>query len=219
MKFLISALTAITVFVASNVAQAAQLTASTSYIEGTHYTVLPNPVQTSSPGKIEVREFFWFGSPKSNAFDPLIRHWASQQSIDVSIVRTPAMWNVAMRFHAQNFFTIQALGLEDSASGMIYHAMHQERKRLSTNGEWMTLLGPLSVSTQDYGRTFNSFGVQSQVQQADAIARSARLQSLPMILVDGRYTVSPDSVGGAGNVLPIVDFLVARERAARSMSR
>ncbi len=63
----------------------------------------------------------------------------------------------------------------------------------------------------------NSFGVRSKVQQADAQGRMYRLAGVPTLIVAGKYTVYGQSLTGTGaDRLSVVDYLVAKEREARS---
>ena len=43
-------------------------------VEGTHYVKLSQPLPVT-PGKIEVIEFFWYGCPHCNAFEPMLDAW------------------------------------------------------------------------------------------------------------------------------------------------
>ena len=49
------------------------------YVEGTHYTVLPEQGRTVDPNKIEVMEVFWYGCGHCYAFEPLIDSWKGNQ--------------------------------------------------------------------------------------------------------------------------------------------
>ena len=42
-------------------------------VEGTDYTLLPQPRPTDSDGKIEVIEFFWYGCPHCYELHPRIK--------------------------------------------------------------------------------------------------------------------------------------------------
>ena len=44
--------------------------------EGTHYVRLSQPVSAGPAGKIEVIEFFWYGCPHCNAFEPVLDAWS-----------------------------------------------------------------------------------------------------------------------------------------------
>ena len=40
------------------------------YVAGTHYTELPNPVNTRDASKVEVLEAFWYGCSHCFRFEP-----------------------------------------------------------------------------------------------------------------------------------------------------
>ena len=70
------------------------------------------------------------------------------------------------------------------------------------------------VSQEDFDKTFNSFGVNSQVNQGIAVAKSARVTGTPALMVNGKYHISGRSAGGQAEMLKIADFLIQKERAA-----
>jgi hemerythrin-like domain-containing protein len=71
------------------------------------------------------------------------------------------------------------------------------------------------VATEDFTKAFNSFGVNSQVRQASARARAAKLTGTPAMMVDGKYFISTRKAGSQANMLKLADYLVVKERAAR----
>jgi len=77
--------------------------------------------------------------------------------------------------------------------------------------------GSAGVDGDEFLKVLNSFGVRSKVLQADAQGRMYRLAGVPTLIVGGKYTVyGQNFVGGNVDRLSVVDFLVAKERAARS---
>src|SRR5258708_36785325 len=56
-------------------------------VEGTDFRAVVPPQPTSSPGKIEVIEFFSYGCPHCNDFNPLITAWAAKLPKDVVLRR------------------------------------------------------------------------------------------------------------------------------------
>ena len=52
-------------------------------VAGKDYVVINPPVATPANGKIEVVEFFWYGCPHCNAFEPMLEAWAKKLSADV----------------------------------------------------------------------------------------------------------------------------------------
>jgi len=70
------------------------------------------------------------------------------------------------------------------------------------------------VDPEDFDKAFNSFGVNSQVNQADARARSAKVSGTPSMMVNGKYTISASQAGGQSEMLEVAKFLVEKELAS-----
>lgn len=193
---------------------AAPAAEAASFVAGTHYDVLPQPVRTRNSSKIEVVEVFWYGCPHCYHFEPLINAWKQAKADDVDFWRSPAMWNGAMKVHAQAFYTAKALGVLEKLHTPLFTSLVVERKRLADEGELADLFAAYGVDKKKFSDTFNSFGVVSQVKQADARARSYKISGTPELVVNGKYRVSSGKAGGQKEMLDVVDFLVAKERQA-----
>ena len=185
-----------------------------SYEEGKHYDAISPAVRTASPGKIEVAEFFWYGCGHCYTFEPLIGQWKKTLAEDVTFRGIPAMWGGAMELHARAFYTAQALGVLDKLSPVIFQAMNVDRKPLRNEDEIAELFVEHGVSEEDFRKAFSSFGVESQVRQANATARSARITGTPALMVNGKYLITARKAGSSANMLKVADFLVEKERAA-----
>ena len=64
-----------------------------NFVAGQDYQVLANPVKVEKPGKIEVREFFWYGCGHCYSLEPHMQSWLKKLPKDVRFVRTPAAMN------------------------------------------------------------------------------------------------------------------------------
>ncbi|MEM0955595.1 MAG: thiol:disulfide interchange protein DsbA/DsbL [Pseudomonadota bacterium] len=184
------------------------------YVEGTHYTLITPALRTSSAEKIEVVEFFAYSCGHCYTFEPLLRKWASQQPEDVVVAPSPVIWNDAFRPHARAFYAAQALGVLDAVHGAIFAAIHVDRQRLSSDSQIKKVFVDNGVSPADFDKAFTSFGVGSQVQQAESRARSARVAGTPGLMVAGKYRINARDAGGHANMLKIAEYLVEKERAA-----
>ncbi len=185
-----------------------------SYEEGKHYDVISPAVRTASPGKIEVAEFFWYGCSHCYTFEPLVGQWKKTLADDVAFRGVPAMWGGAMELHARAFYTAQALGVEEKMNPVIFQAMNVDRKPLRNEAEIAELFVEHGVSEEDFNKAFKSFGVESQVRQASATARSARITGTPSLMVNGKYLITARKAGSSANMLKVADYLVEKERAA-----
>jgi thiol:disulfide interchange protein DsbA len=185
-----------------------------TWVEGTHYDVIDPAVRTADPDKIEVAEFFWYGCGHCYTFEPMIGQWKKTMAEDVSFRGLPAMWGGPMELHARAFYAAQALGVFDTMHPVLFQALNVDRKKLASEDELAELFAANGVKEEDFRKAFNSFGVGSQVRQAAAAARSAKITGTPSMMVNGKYMISIRKAGGQANMLKVVDYLVEKERAA-----
>ena len=191
-----------------------QTIAQEPYIAGKDYVVINTPVKTSDASKVEVTEVFWYGCGHCNNFRPVFDQWKKQQSDDINVQHSPAMWNKNMVTHARIYYTAKALGKFDVMHKEIFDAMHLQRKRLLRPKEIYSLFAKHGVTQEVFDKTFKSFGVNSQVQQADSRARSYGITGTPELIVNGKYRTSASMTGSHSKMLKVVEFLVNKERAA-----
>ena len=188
--------------------------AQEQYEEGTHYDLINPAVRTAEPDKIEVAEFFWYGCGHCYTFEPMLAQWKKTLAEDVDFRGSPALWNPKMEVHARAFYTAQVLGVLDTMHPVIFQAMNVDRKRLASEEEIQELFTANGVSAEDFSKAFNSFGVTSQVRQANSRARAAKITGTPSLVVNGKYRIDTRKAGSQANMLKIADYLVAKERAA-----
>lgn len=186
------------------------------YVAGEHYIVLEQPVRTGNPNKIEVAEVFSYHCAHCFNFEPALQAWEKQQADDVVLVQTHAIWNPQMENLARAFYTIKALKIDDKAHMAIFNAMHVEKKAFNTPEQWAEFLAAYGTDKETVLKTFKSFGVSSQVKQADARARGYGVTGTPEMVVNGKYRISSAKLGSQGEMLKVADFLVNKERAERN---
>jgi protein dithiol oxidoreductase (disulfide-forming) len=184
------------------------------YIAGEHYDVISPAIRTSSPGKIEVVEFFWYGCGHCYTFEPVLTQWKTTLADDVAFTPSPAIWNKPMELHAKAFYAAQALGVSEKMHLPIFQAMNVDGKRLGSEQDIAGVFSSHGVTEEDFGKAFNSFGVSSQVNQASARARAAKITGTPELMVNGKYRVSSRKAGSQADMLKVVEFLIAKERGA-----
>ncbi len=185
-----------------------------SWQEGTHYDVITPAIRTANPDKIEVAEFFWYGCGHCYTFEPLIGQWKKTLAEDVEFRGSPAIWNQQMELHARAYYAADVLGVLDTMNLVVFQAMNVDGKRLGSEEEIVELFAAHGVDEAEFTKAFNSFGVSSQVRQANARARAAKITGTPEMMVNGKYRISTRKAGNQANMLKIADFLVAKERAA-----
>jgi|TARA_R100001509_G_scaffold146780_2_gene103902 thiol:disulfide interchange protein DsbA len=183
---------------------------------GKDYDVISPAIRTADPDKIEVVEFFWYGCGHCYTFEPLVSRWKQDLGDDVVFKGSPAIWNQPMELHAKMYFTAEVLGVKDTLHGVLFQAMNVDGKRLGSESAIRELFVANGVAAEDFDKAFNSFGVNSQVRQANARARAAKITGTPEMMVNGKYRISTRKAGSQENMLKIADFLIQQERAAMS---
>lgn len=188
---------------------------SNEYVEGQHYVVLEQPVRTTDPSKIEVAEVFAYSCPHCFHFEPLLQAWEKKMPDDVYLIQTHAMWNPQMEPLIRGYYTSVSLKVKEQTHMAVFNALHMENKSLNTAEQWADFFTVYGVDKAKALSTYNSFGVTSQIKQAEARARGYKVTGTPEMVVNGKYRVSSRLSGGHEEMLKVVDFLVAKERAAK----
>lgn len=185
------------------------------WVEGQHYQTLTPPVAVSRGSDVVVTEFFWYGCGHCYTFEPMLTAWGKQLPEEVVLQPSPAVWNDPMRMHAKAYYIAEVLDVKETLHPVIFDAMHVQRKRLVSRLELRDLFEDNGVDPAQFDRAFDSFGVDSQVRQADARARSAKISGTPSLMVAGKYLIETRAAGSQTNMLEIARYLIDKELAAR----
>jgi thiol:disulfide interchange protein DsbA len=185
-----------------------------SYVENRHYLELALPQPTETGGKVEVREFFWYGCPHCKELEPELERWLKKMPANAQFVRTPGVGG-SWLIHARAYYAFETLGVVNRVHAPFFRAMHEQRSRLDSEEALVQFAGENGVDKNKFREAFNSFGVRLKLDKARQLNMEAGISSVPTFLVDGRYLTSPTMAGGNRKMLKVVEFLVkkvARER-------
>ena len=186
---------------------------ASKYQEGEHYSALPIAVETRDPSKIEVVEVFSYGCIHCFRLEPALEAWRGALPDDVDFHRLPLVTQ-RLRPFAQAFFTAETLGVTERTHLPIFVAIHDHGIDMS-RPQYMRRLfvREAEVAEDDFNRVFDSFGVQSRVNQADGQGRAYRIMATPTLVVNGRYLVEVPRAGPEAMFL-VANYLIEQERAA-----
>jgi thiol:disulfide interchange protein DsbA len=183
---------------------------------GVHYLRLsPTQPTSSNPDQVEVCEVFWYGCPHCNALDPMLEEWRKTKPDYVSFVRVPAVWDPELLLHARAFYMAEQLGKGEEMHAEFFREIHERRNRLDTQAKLQEFFGRFGVDAASFKAAFDSFAVQAKLQRADELNRRYRIDSVPTIVVNGKYTTDAPMVGSYEELLELVDELAAAEREGR----
>ena len=186
---------------------------SAKFKEGTNYQkIVPAQPTNVAPGKVEVVEVFWYGCGHCFSLDPAIESWrAKNKPAYVEFVRVPAMWNEGTRMHARVFYTAELLGKLEELHSLIFREMHVSGNQLNTNDKIAAFFQQHGVSKDEFNKAFSSFAVESKLQRADFLNKRYRIQSVPTVIVNGKYSTDISTAGGESQLFALIDELAAHE--------
>jgi protein dithiol oxidoreductase (disulfide-forming) len=183
-------------------------------VEGTHYVRLSTPVATvAEAGKIEVIEFFWYGCPHCNAFEPTLEAWVKKLPADVAFRRVPvAFREEPFVAHQHIFYALEAMGQVEAMHRKVFYAIHNDRAQLSKPAEIAAFMSKNGIDGAKFLDTYNSFGVQTKVRQARQLAEAYKIDGVPALGIQGRYFTSGTLAGNTDRALEVTNFLLQRAR-------
>lgn len=182
-------------------------------VEGKQYVRLSQPLSVPATGKIEVLEFFWYGCPHCNSFEPLLEAWAKKLPDDVAFRRVPvAFRDEPFVAHQKIFYALEALGLVGTLHRKVFYAIHVERAKLDKLPEIAAFMGKNGVDAAKFSEAFNSFSVNTKAAQARKLAEAYRIDGVPAVGINGRFWTSGTLAGTPEGSLKVTDFLIQQSR-------
>lgn len=182
-----------------------------NFVAGKDYTVVANPIKVDVPGKIEVREFFWYGCPHCFKLEPHMQAWLKKIPKDVNFLRTPAAMNPVWEMGARGYYTSEALGVRRKTHLPLFHAIHEGNKQIFDQKSQAKFFTKYGIPEAKFNSTFNSFAITAKVSQSNKLAAQLQLTGVPAVVVNGKYIVQ----GEDAKVTQVISYLVEKERKAK----
>lgn len=180
--------------------------------EGHHYRELDSRVEVEDPDRVEVREFFFYGCPHCYTVQSIIRDWKEGKPEDVNFVATPVLFMRGAEPLARAFYVAKAEDLLDEVHIPIFQALHEHNENLFEADALAEFFTTYDLETEEFNQLYQSFGVSTQIRQADALARQYGISGTPAFTVNGKYVVLRRNLANDRETFEVIDYLVERER-------
>lgn len=182
--------------------------------EGVHYLrLLPAQPTSAMPGQVEVTEVFWYGCPHCYSLDPYLENWRKNgKAAYVSFVRVPVMWGSVHQTHARLYYTTELLGRLAELHMAIFQEIQKNNNPLASAERIENFFVSHGVSQADFQKAFSSFAVDASLKRAETLGRRYRVESVPLIVVNGKYVTDVGKAGGQQQLLTLINELASRER-------
>jgi len=185
-------------------------------VEGTDYIVIDGgqPYRPLGPGiKAEVVEVFAYWCPHCAEFQPTLDPWVRTLARDVRFTYLPAALDPDDAF-ARGFFAAETQGATARTHALVYDAVHRKGllARNATVDEIAWFYGQQpGLDQAAIKAAMTGPAVDALMKRAREFEIGIRLMGTPMLVVNGRYVVTPRTYEDA---LRIAGQLIAKVRAA-----
>lgn len=190
--------------------------ASAQLIEGKNYDRLKTPQPTESGNKIEVVQFFSYGCPHCAALEPYLDTWLAKLPSDVAFRRVPVFFQQAWIPLAKIYYTLDALGEERRLSPDVFKAIHAEGMVLWNDQTFYDWAASKGLERKKVEEVFGSFAIKAKLNRARQQAQQYDIQSVPTVVIDGRFVTGSARVGSHANLPRAIDELIDKARAERN---
>jgi thiol:disulfide interchange protein DsbA len=191
-------------------------TAAQALEEGKNYVKLKNPQAVDTGDKIEVLEFFSYGCPHCADLDPVLVQWQKTLPADVAFRRVPVgfgreSWDNLGKV----YYTLEALGVEQKLAPEVFAAIHRGNVRLDSPKSFFDWAAGKGLERKKVEDMFNSFAIAGKMNKANQAAKAYQVQSVPLVIVDGKFMTASDKVGSHANLPSAINALVVKAKAER----
>lgn len=187
--------------------------------EGTNYLRLKNPQPVETGKNIEVIEFFSYGCPHCGELEPHLQAWLKNKPADVTFRRIPVMFQPRWESLARAYYTLDALGEESKLSPEVFVAIHAKGAPLWNEKDFLDWAATKGLDRKKVEDVYKSFAVVGKVNRAKQLAGVYNIQSVPTVIVDGKFMTGPEKLPqGHASMPAALDAMIQKARAERPKS-
>ena len=165
---------------------------------GADYVQLGSPQPAQVVGKkVEVIEFFMYHCPHCNVLEPYLAEWVKKQGANINFRRVHMPYGSVKDPEAHLYLTLEAMGMLDTLHAKVFKAIHVDRVRMNTDEVVLDWAVKNGIDKKKFLDSWNSFGVMTKLNRLPAILNAYKVDSVPALVIDGRFMTSPSVVSAA----------------------
>ena len=185
------------------------------FVAGRHYFPIAPAQPTSAGDKVEVIEVFSFACIHCAHLEPHTQRWKKTMPANVAFSYMPAVFGRAdWEVFARAYYAGEALGLAAKAQQDVFDGIWV-RKNVKTLEDAAKVYAKYGKSEKDVVAAAKSFAVQAKLNRGKQMIPRYQVDGTPTLIVAGKYRITGASAGGLERMFDVVNFLVAKETAAR----
>ena len=185
-------------------------------VEGKDFTKVETPQTPAlAAGKVEVLEFFSYACPHCSAFEPALEAWEKQLPAEVVLRRVPVPFLMNADNFMRAYYALETIGAVAAMQMKIFRGIHIEKKHLEKGEDIAAFVGANGGDAAKFLAAFKSFSVNTSVARAKKMMADYKIDSVPTLVVHGRWVTSPSLAGSQERALAVVDQLAQRVRSGK----
>jgi thiol:disulfide interchange protein DsbA len=161
---------------------------------------------------IIIYEFFWYGCPHCYNLEPTMDRIEANLDKDTRVVKLPVALRESWLPHAKLYYALKQMNKINEMHNLIFEEIHIEDNRLISEQQIMDFLGRHGIYTDKFKEKYNSFGTEARIKKASNLAKKYQIDSVPTIIVNGKYLTSGSYVSSYDELYSVVNLLIERER-------
>ena len=161
---------------------------------------------------IIIYEFFWYGCPHCFNLEPTIDRIEADLETDTKIVKVPVALRESWTPHAKLYYALKQMNKVEEVHNLIFEEIHIENNILNNEDLMIDFLDKNNIDTSEFIEKYNSYGTEARVKKSSNLARKYQIDSVPTIVVNGKYLTSGSYVSSYDELYSVVNLLVERER-------
>lgn len=184
-----------------------------AFKDGADYLTLGKPAPTEAPaGQIEVVDFFFYGCPHCNNFEPQLEAWSKKLPKDVTLRRAPVLFRPDFEAQQRLYFVLEGMGKVEQLHKKAFYAIHVDKQPLNTADQVSAWAEKQGISKAKFVEMYNSFSVSTKVRKATQLQDLYKVEGVPALGVGGRYYTSADLTQTMERALQVTDYLIGQSR-------
>ncbi len=178
--------------------------------EGIEYTIVSPPIPSNvAPGQTEVTELFWYGCPHCFALEPAMNKFQQTKPANVVFERVPATLTPRWAYHARLYYVGKMLDPtgQRGLHSKIFNALQVQRRTISTDDALIRFFTEQGFTEDQVKGALNSMEMRTMLARSDEVGNMSKADSVPTIIVNGKYLTSPSKVGSEDKLLQVISYL------------
>lgn len=177
--------------------------AATTFVEGTHYSVMAKPFEIKND---QIIEYFWYGCPHCYTAEPVLKKWSEKTNI--TIEKRHSMLSEKWVEDARVFYTLREMNLLDVASQDYFDA--RQDYLTSQSSALQKTLEKHGVDRKAYDQVSHGETVEVIMQINKLVEGKTMAKGTPSFVVAGKYIINMEKMRGWNDVTQLAEYLVKK---------